>query len=239
MTKPPAAGLRMVRLMRIAVAAVAALVAVLVPAALIAGGGPELVGTVGPAFNIDLRTPDGSRVTQLDPGAYELVVNDQGEEHNFHLSGPGVDVFTPVEGTGTFRFPISLTDGRYRFVCDIHPTQMRGTFTAGVVAPPPPPPPPPPPVRLPRLAGSVGAAAITLKRAGVNVKKTLRAGTYLLTVTDRSSKNNFHLKGRGIDRKTGLAARPRVTWRVVLRRGAVYTFKSDADPKLEKTFRAV
>lgn len=224
----------MVRSMRLAVAA-AALLAVLVPAALIAGGGPELVGTVGPAFNIDLRTVDGSRVTHLDPGAYVVVVNDQGEEHNFHLSGPGVDVFTPVEGTGTFRFPITLTDGRYRFICDIHPTQMRGTFTAGVVAPPPPPPP----VRLPRLAGFVGAAAISLKRAGVNVKKTLRAGTYLLTVTDRSSKNNFHLTGRGINRKTGIAATARVTWRVVLRRGAVYTFRSDADPKLKKTFRAV
>jgi hypothetical protein len=227
----------MVRSMRSAAVAVAALVAVLVPAALLAGAGTELVGTVGPAFNIDLRTVDGSRVTHLDPGAFELVVNDQGEEHNFHLSGPGVDVFTPVEGTGTFRFPIALTDGTYRFICDIHPTQMRGTFTAGVVAPPPPPPPPP--VRLPRLAGSVGAAAISLKRAGVNVKKTLRAGTYLLTVTDRSAKNNFHLTGRGINRKTGIAAKPRVTWRVVLRRGALYTFKSDANPKLKKTFRAV
>ncbi len=223
--------------MRLALVAVAALIAVVVPAALIAGGGPELVGTVGPAFNIDLRTQTGTRITELDPGAYELVVNDQGEEHNFHLSGPGVDVFTPVEGTGTFRFPITLTDGRYRFICDIHPTQMRGTFTAGVVAPPPPPPPPP--VRLPRLAGSVGAAAISLKRAGVTVKRTLRAGAYLLTVTDRSSKNNFHLTGRGINRKTGIAAKPRVTWRVMLRRGAVYTFKSDADPKLKKTFRAV
>jgi hypothetical protein len=224
------------RALGVAVVAAASLVA---PAAVLAGVN-GLEGTIG------LGREDGSRVINLDPGAYNLGVDDQSEFHSFHLRGPGVDVASGIEFIGVQDFDLALGDGRYEFFCDAHPVQMRGTFTVGTPpppppppSPPPPPPPPPPQVRLPRLAGSVGAAAISLKRAGVNVRKTLRAGTYLLTVTDRSSKNNFHLKGRGIDRKTGLAARPTVTWRVVLRRGAVYTFKSDADPKLEKTFRAV
>ena len=227
---------------RFLVGAVAAL-AVAVPATVIAGV-ESLTGTVGPDFSISLQKGDGSRLINVDPGEFRLSVDDLSEFHSFHVRGPGVDVATQIEFEGQQEFDIVLVNGSYTFFCDAHPTQMRGTFTAGVVAPPsppspPPPSPPPPPVRLPRLVGSVGASAITLKRAGVNVKKTLRAGTYLLTVTDRSSKNNFHLTGRGINRKTGIAAKPRVTWRVVLRRGAVYTFKSDADPKLKKTFRAV
>jgi hypothetical protein len=223
--------------------ALVAAASVVAPAAVLAGAN-GLKGTVGPDFTIGLGREDGSRVINLDPGAYNLGVDDQSEFHSFHLRGPGVDVATGIEFIGVQDFDLTLGDGRYEFFCDAHPVQMRGTFTVGTPPPPPPapqppPPPPPPPARLPRLAGSVGAAAISLKRAGVNVKKTLRAGTYLLTVTDRSSKNNFHLTGRGINRKTGIAAKPRVTWRVVLRRGAVYTFRSDADPKLKKSFRAV
>ena len=218
-----------------------AALAVAVPATVLAGV-ESLTGAVGPEFTISLVKGDGSRLITADPGQFRVSVDDLSEFHSFHLRGPGVDVGTQLEFIGQQEFDVTFVDGRYEFFCDAHPTQMRGQFTVGTPPPPPPPPPappPPPPVRLPRLAGFVGAAAISLKRAGVNVKKTLRAGTYLLTVTDRSSKNNFHLTGRGINRKTGIAAKPRVTWRVVLRRGVVYTFKSDADPKLKKTFRAV
>ena len=237
MSNPAAPKWRTVTSMRLAPLAALLLAAVVAPAVTSAGGASTLVGTVGPAFNIDLRTGDGARVTHLDPGAFQLEVSDQGEEHSFHLRGPGVDVATPVEPVGTFRFDVTLTDGRYRFFCDIHPTQMRGAFTVGVVAPPPPPPPPPPTVA--RLSGKVGpGAVISLKRGGAKVK-TVRAGTYLVAVADSSARDNFHLKGPGVNRKTGVAAKGKVTWRVVLRRGATYTFRSDASPKLRGTFRAV
>ena len=52
---------------------------------------PELMGTVGPGFVIRLTHPDGSVVTKVDPGTYDVVVSDRSIEHNFHLSGPGVD----------------------------------------------------------------------------------------------------------------------------------------------------
>mgnify|MGYP003693997893 CR=1 FL=1 len=63
-------------------------------------------------------------------------------EHNFHLSGPGVDQKTDVEASGTVNWTVTITDGTYTFICDAHPTQMKGSFTAGNVPPPPPPPPP-------------------------------------------------------------------------------------------------
>src|SRR5918999_1564999 len=169
----------------------AAALAVAVPATVLAGV-ESLTGAVGPEFTISLVKGDGSRLITADPGEFRVSVDDLSEFHSFHLRGPGVDVGTQIEFVGQQEFDITFVDGRYEFFCDAHPVQMRGTFTVGTPPPPPPPPPAPPPpppppaVRLPRLAGSVGAASSSLKRAGLNVKKTLRSGTYLLTVTDRS-----------------------------------------------------
>ena len=57
----------------------------------------DLFGTVGPGFTISLRNEQGAVVTQLDPGEYRIIVDDRSDFHNFHLSGPGVNVTTPVE----------------------------------------------------------------------------------------------------------------------------------------------
>ena len=63
----------------------------------------------------------------------------------------------------------------------------------------------------------------------------LTAGLYMLLVSDRSRADNFHLSGPGLDRKTGVAGRETVTWKVRLRSG-VYRYSSDAHPRLRKTF---
>ena len=131
------------------VALAAAAVFVFAPAgARSAPANPQLMATVGPGFFIRLAHPDGSIVTKVDPGLYDIVVRDLGVEHNFHLTGPGVDRFTQVEDTGTVTWTETLVEGRYTFVCDPHSTTMRGSFVAGN---PPPPPPPPPPHRHRRL----------------------------------------------------------------------------------------
>src|SRR5204863_5970541 len=101
-------------------------------------------GTVGPGRSIALTDAAGTAVTHLDPGPTELEVQDLAEDHNFHLTGPGVDVGTTIEGTGTSRFDVTLVDGTYTFICDAHPTTMKGSFTVGNASVPPPPPPPPP-----------------------------------------------------------------------------------------------
>jgi copper binding plastocyanin/azurin family protein len=89
------------------------------------GGGTTLDGSVGPGFDISLDGTDG-----LTAGSYTLVVNDQSDQHNFHLTGPGgVDVSTDVEETGEKSFDVELEAGEYTFVCDPHASQMKGSFT--------------------------------------------------------------------------------------------------------------
>lgn len=86
-----------------------------------------LQGSVGPGFDITL-TADGNPVTTLAAGDQFLEVRDQSGAHNFHLTGPGVEVATSVPDEGTEQFSITLEPGTYTFVCDPHSSSMRGSF---------------------------------------------------------------------------------------------------------------
>ena len=90
------------------------------------GDDKTLNGSVGPGFVISLDGTDG-----LTAGSYTLAVNDQSAAHNFHLTGPGVDVSTDVGASGEESFEIELQAGEYTFVCDPHASQMKGGFTVG------------------------------------------------------------------------------------------------------------
>ena len=192
--------------------------------------GTTLRGTVGPAFNISLIDASGNPVTHLEKGTYTIVVDDKSEEHNFHLQGAGVDQFTPVETVGTFTWTVTFTDANYTFICDAHPTLMKGAFGVGTAPPPttttttvskPPPPP------SGKLAGTVGpGASISLKKSSGASAKTLKAGKYTVSVRDLSKVQNFHLIGPGVNRSTGVGFTGRATWSVTLRKGA-YRFQSD------------
>jgi hypothetical protein len=93
------------------------------------GDGTALKGSVGPGFEISLSTDDGTPVTSLAAGSYELEVEDLSTAHNFHLTGPGdVDVATEVGEEGDESFTVELVPGEYTFVCDPHATTMRGSF---------------------------------------------------------------------------------------------------------------
>ena len=89
-----------------------------------------VVGSVGPGFTIDLKL-GGKKVTQLKAGVpYRFLVHDRAAIHDFHLSGPGVQkVVTSVEFTGTKRVTVTLKKGTYRYVCDPHSGEMKGSFT--------------------------------------------------------------------------------------------------------------
>jgi hypothetical protein len=52
----------------------------------------------------------------------------------------------------------------------------------------------------------------------------------VITVRDRSARHNFHLSGAGVNRRTGLAQRATVTWRLTLKAGTLL-YVSDASPK--------
>ena len=82
-----------------------------------------LTGTVGPGFTITLDP------TSVPAGKYTLTVDDQSDQHNFHLTGAGVDVSTTVAETGKKTFEVTLTAGTYKFQCDPHAAQMNGTLT--------------------------------------------------------------------------------------------------------------
>ena len=85
--------------------------------------GGILAASVGPGFDITVET-NGT----LPAGSYELAVEDLSSAHNFHLTGPGVDVSTSVSGEGSETFPVALEAGTYEFVCDPHSFSMSGSF---------------------------------------------------------------------------------------------------------------
>ena len=178
----------------------------------------QLVGSVGPGFTISLKDASGANVTHLDAGTYTLLVHDLSDIHNFHLSGPGVNVTTDVIGTGDQTFTINVTDGVYDFQCDVHPTLMKGAFAGGTATLPPATTPPPPPTPPTAMTLSVGPGR------HLSAPATRTAGKYAVTVRDSSATDNLHLKGPGVDRKTGVAFKGTAKWTVTLKTGTYKVF---------------
>jgi len=208
----------------------ASLAALAVAGIAIAATSPTtLFGTVGPGFSISLRDAQGNAVTRLEPGEFEIEVDDRSEEHNFHLSGPGVDVSTDVDAVGKQTFKVTLANGRYTFVCDPHSLQMRGAFTVGegsgsgtVTTPPPPPAAKPTAPVGARLSLTVGPGfTISLKTLAGRKVTRLRPGAYTLVVRDRSKNHNARVRGATATRATGVGFVGTRTWRVVLRKGTL------------------
>lgn len=218
--------------MRLAVLATAALLAVSLGAA---GGeatptqSTKLHARVGPGFSISLSTADGTRVTKLDPGNYEIEVEDESDEHNFHLLGPGVDRATDVVGMGKELWTVTLRDGAYRYVCDPHSVSMRGAFTVGDVptAPPPATGAPLTPKTKLKLTSGPGFT-ITLKTSAGKTVTSLRTGTYTVTVQDRSGIHNAHVVAPGYNRLTKpLGYTGSQTWKVKLAKTGTLRFLCD------------
>jgi plastocyanin len=102
-------------------------------AAIVAGNGgaaarPKLQGSVSDPVNISL-TFAGKKVSSLKAGKYTIVVRDLAGDHDFHITGPGVDRSTSTGGTGTWRWNVTLRKGTYTYVCDPHSSFMKGSFT--------------------------------------------------------------------------------------------------------------
>ena len=139
---------------------------------------------------------------------------------------------------------VTFQDGRYHFQCDAHASTMFGDFAVGSATLPPttttttstPPPPPPPSAK--RLAASVGPGkTISVKRAGVKFA-SIKRGSAVLTVSDRSAADNFHLTGPGVNKQTTKAGKGTFIWRLVLRPG-LYRYRSDAAASLKGSFRVI
>jgi plastocyanin len=57
-------------------------------------------------------------------------------------------------------------------------------------------------------------------------KKTVKAGTYVITIHDRSSIHDFHLTGPGVNKVTSVPAVSTTKWKVKLKKGT-YHFVCD------------
>lgn len=190
----------------------------------------QLFGTIGDG--IVLRDAGGARVTKLDPGTYDISVDDQSDFHNFHLQGPGVDETTGVDFIGKVSWTVTFKDGVYMYLCDVHPVSLRGSFTAGTA-------PSTPPSSPPATSGAVTSKTklnltsgpgftITLKTAAGKAVKTMKTGTYTVVVRDRSRIHNAHLVGPGYNRATKpLTYTGSQTWKVKLARAGTLRFLCD------------
>jgi plastocyanin len=123
-----------------------------------------LSGTVGPGYSISMSA------TSVAPGTYTITIDDKSSIHNFHLSGPGVDEATDIEGTGTTTWTVMLQAGTYHFVCDAHASTMRGTLTVGDASAPPRTTTAP---AAKPLAAHITAARATRKTVTVTVSSTI------------------------------------------------------------------
>ncbi len=189
--------------------------------------GSSLSGSVGPGFTISMLDESGAKVKHLDPGTYTFVVSDKSDEHNFHLTGPGVDVSTEVDRLGEQTFKITVTDGKYTFLCDAHSSRMNGEFTVGT--PPPDPTPTLTPVTgvVARLVLTVTGQAVTLRSNSGKAVTTLPVGPAVVTVRDRSSRRGARLTGAGVTKATTAAFVGTLTWKLKLTAGTL-RYGSDA-----------
>src|SRR5262245_53211643 len=79
----------------------------------------------------------------------------------------------------------------------------------------------------PKLTATVGPGfTISLKTAAGAAVKKLTPGPYTIVVNDRSAIHDFHLRGPGVNKTTGVPFTGTVTWRVTLAAGS-YRFVCD------------
>jgi len=86
------------------------------------------------------------------------------------------------------------------------------------------------------LQATVGQSSFLTLRLDGKVVTKLRAGKYTVAVADKSTKDNFHLSGGGVDRSTSVAKKQNATWIIDLKKG-VYRYSSDGSSKKKGTFR--
>jgi plastocyanin len=80
---------------------------------------------------------------------------------------------------------------------------------------------------LPKLTGTVGPGfTITMRRLGKPFK-TVKAGTYSITVTDKSNIHNFHLRGPKVNKEVTTIAFKGVKTVIVKLSKGKYTFVCD------------
>ena len=88
--------------------------------------------TIGLTFDDGSSVGSQARTTPTIPaGTYTIRVIDDTAEHNFHLSGPGVDMATSTDNTASPTWTVTFQSGAtYKYECDTHSDFMFGQFQA-------------------------------------------------------------------------------------------------------------
>jgi hypothetical protein len=156
----------------------------------------------------------------------------QGEFHSF--DGVTVTMAKSEIGIGaSFNFDVwasGIVSGMVN--SDQAPDSGFYTYALGVPTPTTTTTPPTTTVSPPleHFAGLVGPGA------RIAFVHSATAGKATITINDLTRKDNFHLVGPGVNRKTGVAFKGTVTWVVTLKKGT-YSFRSDAHASLHGTLK--
>ena len=102
----------------------------------------NLNASVGPGFEIQLKTAEGAVVSRSPPARTAIHVNDSASNHNFHLEGTGVNMATGIDDIQVVDWTVDFGDGYYTYHCDMHPS-LSATFAVGNAPAAPAPPPAP------------------------------------------------------------------------------------------------
>src|SRR5262249_25132569 len=98
---------------------------------------------------------------------------------------------------------------------DQAPNQGYYTYTLGVPAPTTTTTPPTTTTapQIEKLSGRVGPGS------AIVFAHSAKTGKVTITINDRTAKDNFHLSGPGVNRKTGVAFKGKAVWAVTLSKG--------------------
>jgi plastocyanin len=167
-----------------------------------------LHAVTGTDFAISLVARDFAPLGKVAAGTYTIDVDDRSPDHNFRVSGPGVNVSTTLAEVGRKSFTVTLKPGSYSFLCDPHTLTMFATFTVPSSA-----------VAARPLAARVSSGGKVRLTAAGRAVRSLQAGTYVVTVRDESRVLGFRLVGPGVRKATGARFRGTASWRVRLKTG--------------------
>ena len=88
---------------------------------------------------------------------------------------------------------------------------------------------------LPELTAKVTLRSISLTTSDGQRVDRLQPNTYRFVVKDLTGRENFHLVGPAVNRRTKIPAKATSTWTMYLRPGT-YTYRSDKRASLSGTF---
>lgn len=86
-----------------------------------------LTATVNQDGSVTLTDDTGAPVRSPKPGVYSIWIRDWSQTADFHLTGTGVDVASPLSFTGYDAWRVPLLGGDFRFFSDSDPAGG-GTF---------------------------------------------------------------------------------------------------------------